>query len=362
MGTRVAFLDGVRGVAIGCVLLTHWFEPTLGWGQGGLLGVDVFFVLSGFIITTLLWRTDPGPLVARTTHFLGRRVRRLYPALAGVVVAATVLVALTPGAEPSGQRAAELGAAALAQLTWLVSATGADTDPFGVTWSLGIEWTFYLLWPWLVLTWRDRGWTAVRAARASLAIGAVCYLSTLAVDGDVFYVLPVPRFGELLAGAALALLVAHHREHGTRMRSCPTALVWCSVVAFAVYVVIAPWAVEAWQTRFVGIPLATATTLLILWWHYAGGTGLVETLLTWSPLVALGRISYSLYLWHAVPASFLDVEIAGSSGALAGAAFLGLSVVAALASYRWLERPFTGSRAGILAAPGAPVTPSDTRA
>src|SRR5438128_12084534 len=88
---RVDYLDGIRAIAIGSVVSVHWLSWYTQYLHGGYIGVDVFFVLSGFIITTMLWRTPlPGSLAAGWWSFIRRRVARLYPALLGLVVGAPI--------------------------------------------------------------------------------------------------------------------------------------------------------------------------------------------------------------------------------------------------------------------------------
>src|SRR5690242_4815301 len=92
---RLAYLDGIRAVAIGCVVALHWLLWYVPFFHGGSIGVDLFFVLSGFIITTVLWRTRlTGTTAASYLSFIKRRVSRLYPALIGLVVGAVVLYSL----------------------------------------------------------------------------------------------------------------------------------------------------------------------------------------------------------------------------------------------------------------------------
>ncbi|WP_232676563.1 acyltransferase [Nocardioides sp. R-C-SC26] len=349
MQNRVAFLDGVRGIAIGAVLMTHWVDPIAGFGYGGLIGVDVFFVLSGFVITTILWRATMTTPAADVVQFLRRRVRRLYPALVGVVVVATALVLLVPDAEPeSDATALTNGLLTLTQLSWLPWMGGEAPLPFGVTWSLGAEWMFYLVWPWLVWRARKAGVAPGRAARIAFVGGVVLYLAMLWIPAEAFYYAPFPRFGELMVGGSVALAVAAARDAGTTLRPIPTSFAWAVTIAVAAYVLVVPYAFDTWAVRLVGIPLATLGTATLLWWHYAGGSGALERVMTWAPLVALGQISYSLYLWHAVPAAFLDVDVPGVPGSVTGVGLLVLSCGATWLSYIWLERPFTGSQASTL--------------
>src|SRR3546814_137471 len=113
---RFDYLDGIRAVAIAAVLALHWFSWYLPVFHGGSVGVDVFFVLSGFIITTMLWRTAlPHGWVRGWGSFLRRRVVRLYPALLGLVASCTLLYAVLPDAPDGPVEVARRGGLALSQ-------------------------------------------------------------------------------------------------------------------------------------------------------------------------------------------------------------------------------------------------------
>lgn len=143
---RVGYLDGIRGLAIGGVLAVHWIGSELPFGRGGYLGVDLFFVLSGYIISTMLWRSRPlgRSVAAQYRTFLRRRVVRLYPALIATVLVTILIYAVLPAGRA---RVADLlapGLLALVQGTTFSAASGYG-GPFEITWSLSVEWMFYLV-------------------------------------------------------------------------------------------------------------------------------------------------------------------------------------------------------------------------
>ena len=350
---RFDYLDGLRAVAIGAVLALHWFSWYSPFFHGGSVGVDVFLVLSGFVITTVLWRT---PLTAgwraAWVSFLRRRVVRLYPALLGLVIGCVVLYAVVPGASPGPSEVALRGGAVLSQASamWAVAQHGSfwlpGLQPFGQTWSLAVEWYFYVVWPVVVIGARLRGWSARRLGRAGLVLASVVYAVSLPLDPFWFYFGPSARCAELLVGAALALwFVAGGRTVGPQRRA--TAIGAVALASVVIYTVAGPDG-HGVLYRCVGVPSAVLATVMLIRIGYADPDGTVPRLLGHPWLATVGRHSYSLYLWHVVP--FLLLEEA--PGALPKPA-LGLVAVAAavtltMLSHRYLERPFLRPRGDVL--------------
>ena len=343
---RVDYLDGIRAVAIAVVLALHWFSWYVPLFHGGVIGVDLFFVLSGFIITTVLWRGSTG-----YAAFALRRVVRLYPALVGLVAGSVLLYALVPSAPVDPL---EVGRRGLLVLTQASSVWAAEQDgslwlpglqPFGHAWSLAVEWYFYLLWPLGVLTARRRGWSARRLAGVSLAVAAVLYAGSLLLGTFWFYFGPTARFAELLVGAALAL----HLASGGRVGRGATGPAALALVAVAAYSLVGTDGSSP-VYRYLGVPIAVVAGVVLIRAGYADVTGPVQRLLGHRWLATVGRHSYSLYLWHIVP--FLALEHADAPKLLLGPAAVGLAVVLTIASYRWLERPFLRARSGVLRSPG----------
>ncbi|CAN5665541.1 acyltransferase family protein [soil metagenome] len=341
LGTRSAptyraDIEGLRGIAILLVVAYHASVPGF---TGGYVGVDVFFVLSGYLITGLLAREIEATGTVRLLEFYGRRARRLLPASA-LVLALTMLVGylvLAPVEQRSMTAAAVASAAYLSNAYFAVMATdylgaGSSTNPFLHMWSLAVEEQFYLVWPLMLLLAVSTARLCRRPARYGLlwlvvvvivaSLGLSIWLTEYRQPWAFF--LPPTRAWEFAVGGLVALLPA------TLGRSARFAG-WCGLAA-----VIAAAALFDDATAFPGwiALLPVVGTALIV---RAGG-GSLAALLEWRPLRALGRLSYSWYLWHwpaivLATAAFGELSLAARIAVMAGA--LGL----AEATYRLVENP-----------------------
>jgi peptidoglycan/LPS O-acetylase OafA/YrhL len=353
---RFDYLDGIRGVAIGAVLALHWLSWYSPFLHGGSIGVDAFFVLSGFIITTMLWRSPlPSSLAAAWWGFVWRRAVRLYPALFGLVAVAIVLYAVTANAPLDPTEVGRRGLIALSQVSsvWSAGQSGsfwsAALHPFGQTWSLAIEWYFYLLWPLVVLACRARGVDPRRLLTWSLVAAAALYLGSLPLDNFWFYFGPSARFAELLVGAALALRFQAN-DGPTKRWSSATPTSAAALAAIALYVLLGPDA-DSPVYRYVGIPITVLATVTLIHAGYGGRGGPVFRLLSHPWLATVGRYSYSLYLWHIVPLLLLQKAGLDLPKPVLGLLAVGATVVLTVLSYRLLERPFLRPRSDVLHPP-----------
>jgi len=328
-------IEGLRGVAILLVLLFHAGLP---WTPGGFVGVDVFFVISGFLITGKLWRESQQPGGLNITRFYAWRIRRLLPA-ALIAVAVISLVGLLLAAPLDRSELAADGAASalsIANMRFIGSvdyfAATTSPSPFLHFWSLSVEEQFYLVWPALIvlLTWRGG---SSRRLIAALLIGVVAsfVLSIWLTDTSparAFYLLPT-RVWQLGVGGLLALIGVA----GTSRRA--GALAWAGLAAVAVAGV-ALTAEMPYPGLAALLPTAGAVALL-----YGGGapSGPVR-LLAAAPLRFLGKISYSLYLWHwpllVLPLMFLERALTGVEVVASVAVAIGVSWL----SWRFVEQPF----------------------
>ena len=330
-------IDGLRAVSVIGVVLFHL---ELGF-PGGFVGVDVFFVISGYLITGILLRQlreDRFSLV----DFWARRVRRIAPAAIAMVVG-TLLIG---GFLQTPERYASLARSAMAHLVMASNcyftrdqgyfAEKSDFEPLLHTWSLSVEEQFYLIFPLIVFfVWKraPQRLTLVFTSAALISFG----WSWIEVAGDsmaAFFLLPA-RGWELLAGALLATL-----PHKT-MRSLRDEA-WAGV---GFVLVLAPMFFFDRQTAFPGpaaLPPVLGAVLLI----WTGGGTKIGKLLGWRALVKVGLISYSLYLWH-WPFVVFAREMVLELTLTWKISLLAASLLAGYFSWRWVEMPF---RSGLLLA------------
>lgn len=328
-------IEGLRGISILLVILFHAGFP---WATGGFIGVDVFFVISGFLITGKLWRESQGAGGLNITSFYSWRIRRLLPA-ALVAVGLITLVGLLLAAPLNRSEMAADGAASalsLANMRFIGSvdyfAPTSSPSPFLHFWSLSVEEQFYLVWPALILllTWGGGGRRRVIAAllAAVLASFALSLWLTDASPARAFYLLPT-RVWQLGAGGLLALLLVA----GVSRRAGLIAWLGLGTILFASVVLTAEMPYPGLAAL---LPTLGAAALL-----YGGGapSGPLRAL-TSVPLRFLGKISYSLYLWHwpllVLPVLWLEralspVEVTAAVTASIGVAWL---------SWRFVEQPF----------------------
>jgi peptidoglycan/LPS O-acetylase OafA/YrhL len=335
----VPALDGLRGVAIALVVSYHAF----GWPARGFLGVHLFFVLSGFLITTLLLQEWHRRGTISLQGFYRRRALRLLPGLAALLVAYTglhLVRTVAGGAEHDLATALKAVAYSAFYVTNVVQAAGVVLPvPLDHLWSLAAEEQFYLLWPFLlVLALRFR----VRAGLVEAAlVGAIALVALervrLGLEDASFarlYYGPDTTFDPILIGCLLGLwFVLDRAPRPLREDSTVRWLVPPALALAAVPVVVLGPGWEPIQWSWV-LPFGLASGL-VLWAVVTERAPALERLLAVRPLVALGRISYSLYLWH-----LLVLWTGERQLGIPPAIGLALAIAVAAASYRFVERPF----------------------
>ncbi|MFO7534648.1 MAG: acyltransferase family protein [Kiritimatiellia bacterium] len=330
-------IDGLRAIAVMGVLMYH-----AGFGfPGGYVGVDVFFVISGFLITGIILKDTQAGLFT-VFHFLGRRIRRILPAvtfMVGLVLLFGVAV-LDPDSLARLAREAVAQALLLSNVHFLKDigyfAEGAEYKPLLHTWSLAVEEQFYLIFPWTMLL-------AGRFGKKPLFVGLMGLgllsfaLSLYGMRHDesaTFFLLPA-RAWELLVGALIAV---GQRDFSAPRR--PAEIL--SGAGFAM--ILAAMFFYSRSTPFPGVtallPVLGAAMVI------AGNKDrltLVGRFLSWKPVVFVGLISYSLYLWHWPLLAFARltlIEVSVAARVLA----LAVSFVFAVLSWKYIETPFRQNR------------------
>ena len=341
-GTYRPELDGLRAIAVLAVLLYHVDVP---WIPGGFVGVDVFFVLSGFLITGLLRRGLVEGGAFRYREFFVRRVRRLSPALLFLTLCSFVAAwfILLPRTMASFAGSVWVQPIALQNMHFLVEGeyfNGSNGKPLLHTWSLGVEEQFYLVWPFILvfLSSRGRRWTLGGLGLVALGSYALCLVLPALSPKAAFFLFPA-RAWELAVGGILAVV----QESGAgrpRSQAVGSALVAVSlaVLGFSFF-----WIDES--MRFPGwVALLPCIGSLGLIAGTTGTHGPLKRLLSTGPMVYIGKISYSLYLWH-WPVIVFARHLGHEPGEpLNAAILLTLSVVLAAASHRLVEEPIRRRR------------------
>ncbi|MCI3925041.1 acyltransferase [Paenibacillus sp. TRM 82003] len=340
-------VEGLRAVALGVVLLFQAGVPFFG---SGLVGVDVFFVVSGFLITGLLVREAERTGGVSLRDFYARRARRILPS-AAVVVLATLLGALVllPERLPAIARDAVAAGAQVANW-WLLSFGSHELgeevahSPLKHYWSLAVEEQFYLVWPLLVLLVARRARPGRLRRDLALALAVLSALSlaacvVLTARLELFgYLSTLTRAWQFGAGGLLALaapLVA------ARCAGAGTGAVVLRAAGWAGALVLAVSAVTVTRLPYPGgialLP-TLATVALIASGTCGAARGSVARVLSLRPVRACGRLSYVWYLWH-VPAVVFATEVLGTTSWRVLLAVELLAVVPALLTARLVERP-----------------------
>ncbi|WP_244304524.1 acyltransferase family protein [Leucobacter viscericola] len=362
---RFAGLDGLRAIAVALVLVYHLFPTLL---PGGFLGVDVFFAISGFLITSLLLRELNQHGKIRLVAFWRRRARRLLPALALVLLVCTTLALLVGGDLLFGI-GSQITGAALFMSNWLFIANGADyfardtPELFRNTWSLSIEEQFYILLPLLLLAlWRLRGRVTQALPLIALAILSATLMANLSLEGAnptrIYFGSDTHTFG-LLLGAAVAFLF--QPSGGGNSKPAPTQAGPARQI-IATAVAAAGLATLAWLSVTLiegspasfqgGFQLATVAALAVVVAVTRPGVW-VGSALDVQPLRWVGERSYGIYLWH-WPLLLIIAGIGGpwrgspADGWVVGGITLVATFGIAALSYRFVEQPVR--RLGIRAA------------
>lgn len=335
-----ADIDGLRALAVLLVVLFHAFPQVL---PGGFIGVDVFFVISGFLITSILLASLDEQRFS-FLDFYARRIRRIFPAL--ILVLAFALLVGWFTFFPDEYRL--LGGHTLASASFLqnfnlLSEIGyfdeaADTKPFLHLWSLAIEEQFYLIWPLLLwITYKVKANPMWCIALVGLSSFGLCLYFT-SIDPTFAFFSPLTRFWELLIGAALAYYAPYYAPAISARSFTQYGGVLGLLLIGAGLAYLSP------ASLFPGY-LALLPTI---------GAALIIAAPKHSPInriifsnrfmVALGKISYPLYLWHWVLLSLIRITESGEIAPLIRWFAIGVSLILAILTYHLLEKPIQAPR------------------
>lgn len=340
-------IEGLRAVAILLVIGAHFAVPGL---AGGFIGVDIFFVISGYLITGLLTREHQSTTRIVLSRFYANRLRRLLPALATMLIISSIVIyQVFPEPQHLGQSlAAAMAAFWVSNVYFTFSDVGyfaeeATNNAFLHTWSLGVEEQFYLLWPVLIvlalwLARRSSARTALTVLFATLAVAslAACLWIAQKQPTFAFYMMPT-RAWQFAAGA----LVWLQTDNAT-----PTKHAASIAGAIGLAILIAGLVTIDASTTYPSLlaVLPTAGTCMLLWAGTAKGS-VPHAFLSLPPMQAIGRWSYALYLWH-WPVLIIGEHLAPIRGNAANSTLaVAIAFAAAVLTHHVIENPIRYGRA-----------------
>jgi peptidoglycan/LPS O-acetylase OafA/YrhL len=343
-------LDGLRAIAVGAVVAYH---VGLGWAQGGLLGVGVFFTLSGYLITDLLLGQQEITDKLQLTDFWLRRARRLLPALFVMLAVVTAWVTLLDRSQLPAIRGAVVASAGYVSNWWLIAqhssyfAQFGPPSPLGHLWSLAVEEQFYLIWPWLL--WlglrlrRKHPGTDTRLAAATLLLAAASAVTMALLyrpgyDPTRVYEGTDTRAFALLIGSALAFVWPSRHLRGEITEGARWVLDGAGFAGLVVFAVLV-WRTSEYSAflyRGGMVLLALGTALMVA--STASPASRFGRILGRQPLRWLGVRSYGIYLWH-FPIIVLTTPADGRDTLARGALQVAATIGCAALSWRYLEEP-----------------------
>lgn len=323
-------IDGLRAVAVGSVVLFHAFPSIV---RGGFIGVDIFFVISGFLITSLIVKGLTNDAFS-FVDFYSRRIRRIFPGLILVLVACLLIgrAILFPGEDQQLGKHVLGGTGFVSNLLlWRENGyfdNSSDTKPLLHLWSLGIEEQFYIIWPMMLwIAFRLR----INASVLIVVAGGVSFwlnVTEVVPNSVAAFYSPQTRFWELLVGAALA--AAPLPSIGRSQREA-LSIGGGTLIAAGLFTVTSATAFPGWWAL---LPTFGAVMLIA-----AGPLASLNRILSNRVSVWFGLISYPLYLWHWPLLSFARILRGREPTALMAAGLVLASIALAWMTFRWLELP-----------------------
>ncbi len=352
-----ADIDGLRAIAILSVVAYHAFP---GWIKGGFVGVDIFFVISGFLISTIIFGSLDNDAFS-FKEFYARRIKRIFPALILVMTACYALgwVVLLPDEYKQLGKHIAAGAGFVSNLFFWQEAgyfdNAAETKPLLHLWSLGIEEQFYIVWPLLLyLTWKRR-FNLLFLTVAIIVISFTVNIGKVNSDAVQAFYSPVSRFWELMIGSILAYTALHKvslwnnakQKIGTALEriissNAPApnspalrnaqSLIGALLIGVAVLVISREKAFPGWWAL---LPTFGACLIISAGQH----AWLNRTVLSHRVMVWFGLISYPFYLWHWSLLSFARIVESGTPALEIRIAAIFIAIVLAWLTYKLVEKP-----------------------
>lgn len=345
-------VDGLRAIAVLAVIFYH-LNPA--WLPGGFTGVDVFFVISGFVVSASVARSSGLSGWKGLVSFYARRMRRIMPALLVCLLATGLLSTLLIPESWLSETSGKTGRMAFVGLSnWVLAGTGNDYfsprsefNPYTHTWSLGVEEQFYLLFPLLFAGWMKGGkWRGVSMLLFALATaGSLLFAVSRALQGgheiQSFYQ-TTTRFWQLGAGVLLFQLLDMRGRVATVERQ-PS--LWRSLLQLACAAVLGYglWAARPGHSPWIDGLWPVLGTLGLLALLHRSAAGWIGSGLSLRPMVVIGRMSYSLYLWH-WPVFVLFRWTVGLQSLVTGTTAVVCTALLAWLSWRWVEQPLRFGR------------------
>ena len=329
-------IDGLRAVAVLLVVFHHAFPQVL---KGGFIGVDLFFVISGFLISTIIFQSlDQGTF--SYLNFYKRRVKRIFPALSLVLIASFVagwFVLLPADYKQLGKHMAA-GAAFVSNFAFWSEAgyfdSGSKLKPLLHLWSLGIEEQYYIFWPFIVLFAWKRKMNLFKVCLVLFVISFAVNLFTVRGHAVAAFYSPLSRFWELLIGSVLAYTSLQSAQVGKSINvNVNNRMAWTGVFLLAIGVYfITP------ERRFPGFWALFPTLAAFLLIKAGPKAWFNQAILSNRWLVWVGLISFPLYMWHWPLLVFAEIKL-GELGVSTKLGLIALSILLSWLTYRLIERP-----------------------
>jgi peptidoglycan/LPS O-acetylase OafA/YrhL len=347
MNTYRPDIDGLRGLSVLIVMLYH---AQIAGFAGGFIGVDVFFVISGYLITSIIL-SDLNSGSFSFVTFIERRVRRILPALLVVILVSIpfAIMWLLPDDRENFLRSALAAAFFFSNVFFYLDSgyfsAANELKPLMHTWSLAIEEQFYLAYPLVILVCIR--WLPTRIFHVVSFLFLLSLISALSLGPrypDASFFLPVTRAWQLMIGALLAFRESATVVRWGKLRKVPASRassVWFAEAGalIAIFILLASTLLLDGESPFLLRTMVPSIASIIII-SVTPKTAIAKALLGWRPLVSLGLVSYSAYLWHQPILAFARHRLSVALPVIVAISCLVLALIIAYASVKFIERPF----------------------